>query len=174
MASGDVAALKRLMDAYWKPLFAYATRVLQQPDSAEDIVQETFVRLWERRCEWRPEGSLRGYLYRIARNLAFNERRRVQIRAKWTGAAFQDYGGYDELTPADQIEGREVEDAVERAIACLPERRRQVFCLARFHGLTYEEIATVTDLSPQTVANHISRALADLRRELARFLPDPH
>src|SRR2546427_11523414 len=83
LAHGDVAALKRLIDVYWVPLLGYATRVLQQPDAAEDVAQETFVRIWERRNEWRPEGSPRAYLYHIARNLALNERRRVRVRAKW-------------------------------------------------------------------------------------------
>jgi RNA polymerase sigma-70 factor (ECF subfamily) len=172
LAHGDVTALKNLIDAYWVPLLEYATRVLQQPDAAEDIAQETFVRIWEGRGEWRPEGSLCGYLYRMARNLAFNERRRVRIRAKWAIQLHEDHRNSAESTPADQLEDSEIAQAVEEAITRLPERRRQIFCLARFHGMKYHEIAVVMGLSPQTVANQMTNALADLHRMLAVFLPD--
>ncbi|MBI4421633.1 MAG: sigma-70 family RNA polymerase sigma factor [Gemmatimonadetes bacterium] len=120
------------------------------------------IRVWDLRREWRPRGSLQAYLYRIARNLALNERRRLRVRARGTPAASS--GGTSD--PIERLERLELARTVERAIVSLPERRRQVFLLARFHDLTYAEIAESLDLSPQTVANQMSAALAQLRRLL--------
>lgn len=77
---GDVDALDALIQRYWSPLVAYVTRLGSTSDAAEDIVQQTFARLWERRTTWRTTGSVRGLLYRIARNLAVSEHRAERAR----------------------------------------------------------------------------------------------
>ena len=168
MAAGDAAALALLMRAYWPLLVVYADRVLNQRDAAEDIAQESFVRLWQGRVSWRSEGSVRAFLYRVARNLALNERRRAQVRVN--AAPLLSESQRDPVHLADALEEDDLSAAVERAIARLPERRRQIFCLARFHGMSYAEIAVVMQLSPQTVANQMSAAMADLRDLLSPLL----
>jgi RNA polymerase sigma-70 factor (ECF subfamily) len=167
LASGDPEALSELLNLYWRPLQEYAAGLLGSTDAAEDVAQEAFVGLWNRRTEWRP-GSVRAYLYRSTRNLALNERRRGRVRRRWlevfperpeTGSA-----------PLAGAEERELQAAARRAVEGLPPRRREVFMLARFHGLSYRQIAEIMGISQQTVANQMSSALAELRVLLAAFL----
>jgi RNA polymerase sigma-70 factor (ECF subfamily) len=173
VAAGDGAALAALMQAHWESLVGYAGRLLRrQPDGAQDVAQETFVRLWESRADWRPTGPVRAYLFRIARNLALNQRRHLRVHEAARPYLVADDD--DEPAATARMESMELSAAVADAVAQLPERRRQIFCLARFHHMSYGEIATIMDLSPQTVANQMSSALADLRRLLAPLLTSTH
>lgn len=169
LGAGDSGALDELLRCYWPEVFAYARRILGSADAAEDVAQSTFIRLWQRRTKLGPHGSLRFLLLRIARNFALNEdraRRRRSHRRHAPGTATP----ATSTTPLTSILDAELEEAVERAIAALPERRRQIFVLSRYHGLSYREIADLLDLSPQTVANQMSAALTALRRALADHL----
>ncbi|MBI4522171.1 MAG: sigma-70 family RNA polymerase sigma factor, partial [Gemmatimonadetes bacterium] len=87
VAHDDTEAFEALIDLYWAPLIKYAMHLLGSADSAEDVVQETFIRVWRRRTGWSPRGSAEGYLYRVARNLALDEIKRTRIRTSWARAA---------------------------------------------------------------------------------------
>jgi RNA polymerase sigma-70 factor, ECF subfamily len=163
--SGDEAAFEALLARYWAPLVAYARRLVVHEYRAEDIAQETWIRLWERRAAWTPTGTVRGYLYRITRNLALNDLEKTRTERRWV-----EEEGRREFrhvpSPDEVIEGDRLRAVVEAAIAALPERRREVFVLARYHGHSYAEIAQVMGISRQTVANQMSAALDQLRAEL--------
>jgi len=168
---GDAAALDSLMTAHWHRLIAYASRFLDSADAAEDVAQETFVRLWERRTTFELSGSVRCYLYQVARNLIRDEGRKGRVRTRW--AATGPHLRPMQADPAQELEAEDLREAVNRGIQALPARRREVFVLAHFHDLTYRQIAEILHISPQTVANQMSSALADLRRTLAPFLLRP-
>lgn len=173
LRSDDEAALDEIVRAYWTPLVRYARGLLDAADAAEDVAQETFVRLWHGRERWDPHGGLNALVYRIARNLAIDEQRRRKVRLDWRSAR-QEAPARQEVDPGELAEAAELRDAVHRAIHALPERRGEVFMLARFHGMSYREIADLLGLAEQTVANHMSAALADIRRALGPYLtPDP-
>jgi RNA polymerase sigma-70 factor (ECF subfamily) len=166
---GDAKALGIILERYWAPVVRYAAAILGCPDAAEDVAQDTFVRLWERRDAWTMDGSVRALLYRIARNLGLDERRRRSARQRADeGTAFP----VSVRTPDELIEDDEIRTAIGRAVDMLPERRREVFILVRHHGLSYREAAGVLDLAPQTVANHLTMAVSDLRKALAPFFYD--
>jgi DNA-directed RNA polymerase specialized sigma24 family protein len=76
-------------------------------------------------------------------------------------------------TPDEHCAGAELDRAYARAVALLPERRREVYLLVRHHGLSHQEVAQALDLSSQTVANHMRLALIDLRRSLSAYLSNP-
>lgn len=164
--AGDTAALKQLMERYWEPLVRYARTLLPLEDAAEDIAQEAFVRFWERRDRWEARASLETLLFCIARNLALNEKKHQRIRTRHADRAAE---RARPPTPLEVVQGTEVQRAVDRAVEALPARRREVFLLARVQGLSYREIAAVTGVTPQTVANQMSAALAQLREALSRF-----
>jgi RNA polymerase sigma-70 factor, ECF subfamily len=169
--AGDRTSLQSLMNRYWAPLVGYAAARTACREDAEDVVQETFVRVWRHREKWNASGSVSAYLYRITRNLALNSRR--DRRAQWnredrSGADL--YGSAAASSPEDDYESQTLNDDVQRAINELSERRREIFMLSRFHGLSHREIAQTLGLSPQTVANHMTSALADLRKSLAQYL----
>lgn len=167
--AGDTDALRDLMDAYWQPLVAYAYTFVGSHDRAEDLAQETFIRLWERRKEWTPDGSVRSYLYRIVRNLAIDDQRKSKVRRLWAERVKRDPPPVFP-PPDDVLEDNELYAAVERAIRELPPRRREVFILRRFHQLSYSQIAEVMGITPRTVANQLSTALAELRATLGTRL----
>jgi RNA polymerase sigma-70 factor (ECF subfamily) len=170
LRTGDADALEQLLARYWAPLVAFVTRV-SGAGEAEDVVQETFCRLWEWRAAWRAEGSVRGLLYRVARNLAISRRRRDDARERAALALGDCREGARAGSPADQaIEQQELRAALDRVVHALPPRRREVFVLRCVHGLSYREIAGIMDTSTQTVANQLSHALATLRVALGSAL----
>jgi RNA polymerase sigma-70 factor (family 1) len=157
------------MALYHGPLLHYATTLLGSVDRAEDVVQETFVRIWERRCHWGAEGSVKSLLYRTARNLALNERRHLRVRENWKRRQTVREQP-DPPTMAERRREAELLTNLEAALDSLPSRRREIFELARFHDLSYRQIAEKLGISPQTVANQISAAMRDLKRALAPYL----
>jgi RNA polymerase sigma-70 factor (ECF subfamily) len=165
LRSNDDGALELLVAAYWNRLVRFVEGFLDQEGSGEDVVQEAFVRLWMRRAELRFEGSLRAFLYTMARNAAIDERRRSGRRAVLATRADPPPAS---PSPLARVEASELRAAAQVAVNALPPRRREVFRLARMEGLSYREVADVMGLSPQTVANQMSRALTELHRALDR------
>jgi RNA polymerase sigma-70 factor, ECF subfamily len=169
LASGDCQALSILMSRHWSAVLTYASGFLEMPDAAEDVAQTAFVRLWEGRMRWREDTTPRGLLFRIVRNLALNERRHAGVKAAWHDRTTLSVDGGG-VPQSDEVEADQLRRAADRAIAKLSPRRREVFELARFHGLSYREIGEALQISPQTVANQMSAALTELRDRLAPFL----
>jgi RNA polymerase sigma-70 factor (ECF subfamily) len=156
-----------LVASYWSPLCQYAEGILAGVADPEDVVQEAFIRLWRRRDRWDREGSVRALLYTVTRNAALDERRRgVRDEKVRHGASRPDAPA----SPSEDAVAEELRAAAQAAVSRLPPRRQEIFRLAREEGLSYSEIASVLGLSAQTVANHMSMALADLRRDLAAHL----
>lgn len=167
--AGDPEALRGLMEEVWTPLVAYLRQWGGEDEEAEDAAQEAFVRLWEHRERW-SGSSARAVLFRIGRNRMLDRRRRSTVRRRHREEAARE-GGARPTTPVEDLAARELRARVETAVAELPERRREIFRLVRQRGLRYAEVAEVLELSPQTVANQMSRALHELRRALSEHLP---
>jgi len=167
---GDSGAFDALVAEAWGPLCAHLTSQLGSSDAAEDAAQEAFIRLWERRERWQGK-SARALVFKIGRNIAIDLTRRRSVRLRHaTSDGDLDPAtrslGTPPLTPDRALEANEVEARVARALAGLPTRRREVFELVRYADMTYQEAAEALELSPQTIANHMSLALRDLRAEL--------
>jgi len=168
VARRDPTAMAEIASTHWQPLVEWVTGIVRHRATAEDIAQEALLRLWRREGEWVPNASIRTFLWRIARNLALNERDSSQVRSE--RAPILRLAADAPAPPLEELERRELRAAVDAAVAVLPPRRRQVFLLARLQGLSYREIAATLGISAQTVANQMSAALTDLRRSLARFI----
>jgi len=171
---GDERALDRLLAHRWAPLVSYVAGRVGDVELAKDIAQEAFVRLWERRHKIDPSRSVVAYLYQVARRRAIDELRREDVRARW---AEREHYQVLEATAADALV-RPVPDhgvlaALDRAIAGLPGRRREAFTLVHVQELSYREAAEVMGIAPQTVANQVAAALAQLRCELKQLIADP-
>lgn len=166
---GGEDAFQAVVNRYWPQAHAYALSFSVDADSAEDLVQESLIELWERRDSWVGRGSVRGFLFRVIRNRVLNARRHQRIRWKISRAqSARSTAG--QVTPAQILDGREAEALAEGAIQSLPERRREVFRLVRIQQLSYREVAEVMDISVQTVANQMSAALKELRSALSDYL----
>ena len=158
--SGDSEALSRLLKETWAPLVTYLLTILDSIEAAEDATQEAFVRLWEHRDRWR-SGSARALLFRIGRNVALDHQRREEVRRR-SWRRHRSYPTPSPPTPEEELTGTEFQMRFQRALESLPPRRREVFELIRFRGLSHGEVAQVLELSYQTVANHLRLAMKDL------------
>lgn len=170
IATGDTNALDHLISQYWEPLTSYASRVLDDMDLAQDVVQDVFVRVWERRIGWHPH-SVRAYLFRATRNLALDE-----MRSRNALHEREQKRGREESrrprTPLDIYEDSQLSSVVDAALQALPVRRREAFTLVYLKKLTYAEAAEVMGVSPKTVGHHISAALVKLREKLRPLLAE--
>lgn len=164
---GESSALKELMAIYWRPLVLYGLRWGLDWMMAEDIAQEVFIRVWQRRTTLRHE-TLRAFLYTIARNLGRDEERRRAIRLEKQ----QDLSWMDEPLMDNRSQEAALREAVDAAIDELSPRRKEVFVLGYFHRLSYREIAAVLSIEKGTVKKHMSAALSDLREQLKFFWAD--
>lgn len=172
ISQDDALALHQLMRRYWESVVTYTRRLVGgDPDSAADIAQQVFIRLWQARKRWRPSGTVRAFIFRIAQNAASNERRACCARSRLDENCRRD-PNHPPWTPLQSLEEKELREALTAALGRLPPRRREVYRLARDHDLSYLEISTVMGISPQTVANQMSAAVADLRRHLSAVLDE--
>ncbi len=163
--AGDPSALDAVLEKYWSRLVSYADRLLLDRDAAEDIVQEAMLRLWKQRSHWTPSQQLQAYLYRIIRNLSLNERMKREVRRDWAHKKRREPRA-GAPSPLDLAERAELREVLDRAIEALPARRREIFILSRYHRHTYQQIAEILEIAPQTVANQMSAALDELRVRL--------
>jgi RNA polymerase sigma-70 factor (ECF subfamily) len=164
----DTAALELALRQYWTLVVDYIERLTGSEDAAEDVAQRAFCQLWDRRSHWRTTGSLRALLCRIARNYAVSEHRRHRADER-SAEAFVELTRPTSPT-RDRIETEQLRVALDREIALLPERRREILVLRCVHDLSYREIADVMNIAQQTVANQLSSALATLRVSLRDLL----
>lgn len=164
----DEKAFERLFRHYYPHLCLYATQILKNPLAAEEIVQELFVRLWERRKETEIESSLKNYLLRAVKNLCLNFIKHNQIKNEY----FQKILAENEpISSDDNFENQtELFQIIEKSISELPAKRREIFRLSRQEGLKYREIAEKMNISIKTVETQMGLAMKTLREKLRDFL----
>ncbi len=173
---GDAAAFDSLVRTYAAALCAFARHYVHAQDVAEELVQDLFCRLWERRQILHIQRNVRTYLYAAVRNLALAQLRHARVERR----AFVDAEDPDitrtvpdaqARRPDEEAELDELRHGIEHAIAQLPERCRLVYLLRWKHHLSYTEIAAVMDISVKAVEMHHARGAKVLRPFLTRFLP---
>lgn len=159
----DRADVERLFVQLERPLFNVVYRWLWDRDEAAELVQETFVRLWQARERVRPEGAS-AFTYRIAVNLAASRRR---WRALRRFVALDDHGAADPGAQPDlAVLGAERAAAVRAAVDALPEKLRRVLVLCEVSGLAYAEVAEVLGIPVGTVGSRRHAAAERVRRNL--------
>ncbi len=152
----DFEVLFRL---HFRPLCLYALHYLGNVEASEDVVQESFVKLWEKLKQGSEVSNIRAYLYMTVRNRCLD-----QLKAK--GLATESLKPYDTYGIIDENEAEErsrTEAKMWTALDSLPEKCREIFILSKRDGLKYEEIAEELNLSVNTVRNQISKALSILK-----------
>ncbi|HEX9747328.1 MAG TPA: sigma-70 family RNA polymerase sigma factor [Methylomirabilota bacterium] len=171
LRAGDAPAFEELVMTYQHRVFGVALRMLGNRAEAEDVAQEAFVRAHRALGAFRGDAKLSTWLYSITSRLCLNRlasgERRMARQGEDALLRLSDAGP----RPDAALERRELETALGRAIAEVPEDRRIVVVLRDIEGLSYEEIAQVLELPLGTVRSRLHRARAELKEKLERFLP---
>ncbi|HYC71360.1 MAG TPA: sigma-70 family RNA polymerase sigma factor [Opitutaceae bacterium] len=167
--AGDEAAFAALMHRWERPVKSVIGRIVLNARDAEDLAQETFVRLWQQREKYRPEAEFRPWLFAIAVNLARNRLRWWRSRPE---VALEDWDQPDAAgrTGGESAEQAERARAVRDALARLPADQREALVLFEYEEMSQAEIAAVVGATPKAVENRIARARERLRGQLARWL----
>lgn len=156
---------------YYPQLCGFAAGYVKSKDAGREVVQNVFLKIWERRGRLQVHTSFKSYLYRAVRNQALDRLKKARRRAEFIGEMQVDRmprnGRTERRTAADEMRHKELTDAIWRAVDELPERRKTTFILHRQHDLTYAEIAEVMGVTRKTVENQMGRALKTLRQLLA-------
>lgn len=152
--------------AYFKGLHRYAFKILRDSDTAEETVQQVFLKLWEKDWQQDVHTSVRSYLYRAVYNESINLIKREQRKMKYEMHQQHAIGDDTYATQSDN----ELRKELHVALSKLPEKSRIVFEMSRFQELKYQEIADEPTLSLKTVEGHMTKALKHLRLHLADYL----
>jgi RNA polymerase sigma-70 factor (ECF subfamily) len=165
---GDRDAWAELVDRHLPPITRYAAYVLRDPARAEDVAQETFVRLMRKAPDWQSGGAnLRTWLFRVALNLCIDIKRSRPIEPIDTVDALPDPIG------AEQIDERiDLERTVQRAISTLPERQQTAIVLVHYEGFSGAEAADALDVTVDALESLLSRGRRRLRQSLSAVAPD--
>jgi len=166
LRGGSATAFQVLYERYHRGLFTFLARFLGDRGQAEELLQETFLRVYLNRDRYRPRAAFRTWLYTIARNLALDWLRRPghpEAEPESVEAIPDPAPG-----PLRHLEAEEALGRLEEAIAGLTPGQREVLLLARYAGLGAREIAEVTGSSPEAVRVALHRALRALRQLLSR------
>jgi RNA polymerase sigma-70 factor (ECF subfamily) len=161
VSEGDERAFRELLHRHQDAVYGLARRLLGDIQEAEDVAQETFLRLYSASSRYRPEASLRTFLFRITKNICidYHRKKRPVLMEQLPEIA-------SEKTPIDLLESAIETDRLETAIDDLPANQRAALLLRHNEYLRYSEIAEVMDLSVSAVESLLVRARRTLRRNL--------
>lgn len=165
----DTAAFELLYERYHQRLYHFILGLVKERTLAEDLFQETFLRIFRERKSYRKKSRFSTYLFTIARNLCLDtlnswQRRHISgsDQGRIRSVPFPSKG------PAELLEEAETTEAIKRAIEGLPEDQREALLLSKYAGLSYKEIAEVLKSSPDAVKQRVYRALVFLRKRLRK------
>ena len=175
VGAGDEKAFEQLVERHQRLVVGTVGRMLATGSDAEDIAQQVFVRVWKNAKRYEPRAKFTTWLLKITRNLVFNELRR---RSRHPQVPLQSETEEEErplkdehaVAPDASLLEHELQEAVDAAIAELPETQRMAVILRRYEELSYEEIAEALDQSVSAVKSLLFRARTELRQSLQRYL----
>jgi RNA polymerase sigma-70 factor (ECF subfamily) len=171
---GDVGAFELLLRRHRAPLFTFLLRMLGDRQKADDLAQETFLRIVKGAAAWEQRARFQTWLYTIARNLCVDQSRRDRFRRT---DSLDAEGPEDEPAMVDSVPGREIDPSrgaesarlrpvLAKALASLPDEQREVFLLREQAGVPFKEIAELTGVNENTVKSRMRYALEGLRKAL--------
>lgn len=163
---GDVGQFESLFRSSYVSLVRYAKTLIRDHDTAEEIVQDLFFRLWKDKENLKIESSLNGYLYRAVHNRCLHYIDHIRVVEKYEQEMTVIPQESAEI-PSDILSYKELQAKIAGILERLPERCAKIFCMNRFEGLKYSEIAEKLSVSVKTVEANMGRALKEFRKALA-------
>lgn len=175
---GDTEALRALIECHQHRIVGTVAKMLGDESDAEDIAQQVFIRVWKSAGRYEPTAKFTTWLFKITRNLVFNElRRRKRHPAQSLDRPFDDEDDRPMQAPDPGAKSpdrtlldEEMQLAIQRAIDELPETQRMAVVLRRYDDISYEEIGEILDLTVPAVKSVLFRARTELREKLKKYL----
>ncbi|MEL7587830.1 MAG: RNA polymerase sigma-70 factor [Prolixibacteraceae bacterium] len=165
LKSGDILAFNRIFELYSSKLFHFAKVYLGSDADSEELVQEVFSILWERRNQLKDGFSFQSYLFTIAFNIIKKHFRQKKL---FKNFAREELLKGEETEPSEQIDYASLKQYILRLCEAFPPQRREVFMRSRFEGLSNQEIADQLGLSKKTIENHLNLALREIRTKIEK------
>jgi len=156
-------------------LFRLALRITQNREDAEDVVQETMMKVWSRRSDWPQIDSIEAFCLTICRNISLDKLRRMEhqttsLDATLSPSLGEGQGvGLSTFNPEEQAVSRDRIELVRRLIALLPEKQRSCIQLRDIEGKSYRDIATILDITEQQVKINIFRARQAIKQQFQQI-----
>ncbi len=165
LRQGSKEAFTRLYGMYWPQVYNFSRLYLTNQSTAEEVVQEVFVKVWEAHAFIREGENFKGLLFIITRNLIFNQHRKnlnENFYKTTVLSAMED----SSFNLEEEIEAKNLSEYIDQLIEELPPSRREIFILSRKEKKSYKEIAELLQISEKTVENQISQALKYLKKNV--------
>lgn len=162
MQDGDHKAFSALFMIYYPKMKFYLTRFLKDDNEASDMAQDIFYKIWENRENCCNIKNFNAYIYSMARNAVYNYFEHNLIKQNYA-SKFQEGALYNDILEGE-LYAKELGLLIDIAIEKMPEQRRRIFKMSRKEGLSNEDISKELFINKRTVENHITLALADLRK----------
>lgn len=167
-AQGDTRAFELLFLHYQPKLVAFIDGFIKDNEEARDMSQDIFLRLWERREECSEIKSFKAFLFKTAKFAIYNYYDHQLVNSKFVEQML--YTPEETLSADENLFAKELQELINLTVKNMPEQRRRVFEMSRNEGISNEEIARQLGISKRTVENHITTALATLRRIICVFI----
>ena len=159
--SSDKEAFKKIFDFYQEGVFNFLLFRINDIDTAEDLLQEVFLKIWINRQKLDENKSIKAYIYTTANNLSLNYKRHKKVIYNYQKE--HKYINNQTESPHQLLESKEFQEKLFQAIENLSDKVRIVFLMSRVEKLSYKEIADRLDISIKTVESHIVKALKQIR-----------
>lgn len=159
---GDALAYTEIFERYKVILYKHTIRMLEDQEDANDVIQDVFLALWQRRDTLTVKTSLAAYLYQSVRNRVFDRMAHEKVVARYL-CSIRDFVEEGPFVIDEQVRARELAAIIETEIAALPRKMREVFELSRQEELSYKDIAQKLNISDKTVKQQVYNAIKILR-----------
>jgi RNA polymerase sigma-70 factor (ECF subfamily) len=166
LKKGDELAFEKVFKTHFNSLYNYACTILKNESAAEEVVQQVFFKIWEKRETLPVETILKAYLYRSVHNESLNIIKHYKVRAAYQMYAVSSMEQASNNAD-DKVDMSELRHELDKAMNELPQQCRTIFQMSRFEDKKYKEIANELDISPKTVENQMGKALRMLREHTA-------
>ena len=169
LRQGDHTAYREVYLHYITPITRFLKLLTASEHDAEEIAQEVFINVWEKRERIDPAGNIKSFLYAIARNAALDHFKHKKVRQKYADNILAT-ADEDSVSSEEIVIAKETEILIRIAVERMPKQRRTIFSLSRYEGLSNDEIAARLNISKNTVENHLTSAKKDIREVIAFFI----
>ena len=162
---GDTTAFSKLINIYRKRLFTYLLRLTRDRMTAEDLFQETLIRVWKGIKNYSDQQKFSSWLFTIAHHVAIDEIRTKKVRGIFAQLN-EDYEMSSKVTPHSELVAAETKLALEKVVEALPENQKRVFLLRQHSGMPFKDIALVMNQPLNTVLSQMHYAVKKLKESL--------